>query len=140
MQIELTIPAPIMQPVRNRKTGKLKTRSPLLNSNDRDHWRVTSPIVKAWRANAEAAALATKLPKGLAKIRIDGQVIKPRAGKYDAMNFYPTAKAIVDGLVTYGLVADDSNEYVQGPFLTEGGKGEYALTLTITPLEPGERT
>lgn len=36
------------------------------------------------------------------------------------MNFYPTAKAIVDGLVEYGLLPDDSNQYLEGPFLTAG--------------------
>lgn len=134
--ITITIPAPTMKPVRKRKTGKLVTRSPWLNSNDRDHWRTTSPIVKSWNENAEAAAMAAGLPKGLVRIRIDGQVIKPRAGRYDAMNFYPTAKACVDGLVTYGLVVDDSNEYVEGPFLTAGGKGPDALVLTITSAAP----
>jgi hypothetical protein len=48
------------------------------------------------------------------------------------MNFYPTAKAIVDGLIRYGMCADDSNEYVEGPYLHEGGKGPAALVLTIT--------
>lgn len=134
MSLTVTIPAPTMKPVRKRKTGKVVTRSPFLNANDRDYWRVTSGITKAWKANAAEAAEAAELPKGLARIRIDGQVIKPRGGRYDAMNFYPTAKAIVDGLVVYGLVPDDSNQYVEGPFLTEGGKGEPAIVLTISEL------
>lgn len=134
MQREVTIPAPTMRPVRKRKTGKVVTRSPFLNANDSDHWRVVHPITQAWKTNAIEAATAAELPKGLVRIRIDGQVIKPRGGRYDAMNFYPTAKAIVDGLVAYGLVPDDSNQYVEGPFLTEGGKGEPAITLTISEL------
>lgn len=128
----ITIPAPTMKPVRKKKTGKLVTRSPFLNSNDRDHWRTTAPIVASWKENAERAARAAGLPTWLARIRIDGQVVKPRGGRYDAMNFYPTAKAVVDGLVKYGLVVDDSNEYVEGPFLTEGGTGPAALVLTIS--------
>lgn len=132
MTLTLTIPAPTMKPVRKRKTGKLVTRSPFLNSNDRDHWRTTQPITKAWKANAVEAATVAQLPKGLTKVRIDGQVVKPRGGRYDAMNFYPTAKAVVDGLVEYGLVPDDSNQYLEGPFLTDGGKGPAALVITIT--------
>lgn len=134
MSLTVTVPAPTMKPVRKRKTGKVVTRSPFLNANDRDYWRVTANITKAWKANAAEAATDADLPKGLTRIRIDGQVIKPRGGRYDAMNFYPTAKAIVDGLVAYGLVPDDSNQYVEGPFLTEGGKGEPAVTLTISEL------
>ena len=136
LTLTLTIPAPTMKPVRKRKTGKVVTRSPFLNSNDRDHWRTTQPITKAWKANAVEAAAAAQLPKGLTKVRIDGQIIKPRGGRYDAMNFYPTAKAVVDGLVQYGLVPDDSNQYLKGPFLTEGGKGPAALVITITQEKP----
>jgi len=128
----ITIPAPHVKPVVKRKTGKLFQRSALLNSNDRDHWRVTHPIKNGWITNTIEAATTADLPKGLARVRIDGHVIKPRGGSYDAMNFYPTAKAIVDGLIRYGMCADDSNEYVEGPYLHEGGKGPAALVLTIT--------
>lgn len=136
MTITLTIPAPFIKSVRKRKTGKIVTRSPFLNANDRDHWRTTQPITKAWKANARTAAEAAQLPTGLTKVRIDGLVIKPRGGRYDAMNFYPTAKAIVDGLVEYGLLPDDSNQYLEGPFLTDGGKGPAALVITITQEKP----
>ena len=71
---------------------------------------------------------------GVARVNITGLVIKERGGTYDAMNFYPTAKAVVDGLIDYGLCVDDSNEYVQGPFLDPGGKGPAALVLTIKEL------
>lgn len=131
----LTVPAPSIKPVTKRKTGKVFQRKPWLNSNDRDHWRVTSPIVKQWRTGASEQAAATDLPKGLARVRIDAAIIKPRAGRYDAGNYYPTAKAIVDGLIDYGLCADDSNDYVEGPFLTDGGKGDAAVVLTITALD-----
>lgn len=132
----LTVPAPFVKPVRKRKTGKMFQRSPWLNSNDRDHWRVTSPIRAGWRENAREAAQLAGLPKGLARVRIDGLVVKARGGAYDAMNFYPTAKPIVDGLVDYGLCTDDSNEFVEGPFLLPGDKGPAALVLTIREILP----
>jgi hypothetical protein len=128
----ITIPAPLVKPVVKRKTGKFFQRQPFLNSNDRDHWRVTNPIKNGWIANAITAATEAGLPKGLERIRIDGDVIKPRGGDYDAMNYYPTAKALVDGLTRYGLTADDSNRYVSGPYLHEGGKGPAAIIITIT--------
>lgn len=127
----VTVPAPVVKPVRKRKTGKLFQRKPWLNSNDRDHWRALRPITAGWRANAAAAAAAAGLPTGLGRVHISGLVVKERAGTYDAMNFYPTAKAVVDGLIDYGLCVDDSNEFVEGPFLWPGGKGAPALVLTV---------
>jgi len=132
----VTVPAPVVKPVRKRKTGKMFQRKPWLNSNDRDHWRVTSPIRAEWRRLAAVAAVEAGLPTGLGRVRIDGAVVKERAGSYDAMNFYPTAKAIVDGLIDHGMCVDDSNEFVEGPFLVEGGKGVPSLVLTVTELVP----
>lgn len=127
----MTVPAPVIKPVRKRKTGKMFTRKPWLNSNDRDHWRVVHPIRADWRRLAAEAAQESGLPQGLGRVYITGHVVKERAGSYDAMNFYPTAKAIVDGLIDYGICPDDANEYVEGPFLFEGGKGAPALVITI---------
>ncbi|MFJ4286431.1 hypothetical protein ACIPY0_12370 [Paenarthrobacter nicotinovorans] len=127
----VTVPAPYVKPVKKRKTGKMFQRKPWLNSNDRDHWRVTHPIKADWRRLAAEAAEAAGLPKGLSHVTITGHVVKARAGDYDAQNFYPTAKAIVDGLIDYGLCTDDSNRFVEGPFLFEGGKGDPSMVLTI---------
>lgn len=130
----ITVPAPYVKPVVKRKTGKVFQRQPLLNSNDRDHWRVTNPIKNGWITNAITAATEAGLPKGLDHVQIDGHVVKPRGGSYDAMNYYPTAKALVDGLTRYGLTPDDNNKHVKGPYLHEGGKGDTAIIITITEL------
>lgn len=131
----ITVPAPFVKPVVKRKTGKVFQRQPFLNSNDRDHWRVTNPIKNGWITNAITAATEAGLPKGLDCVRIDGHIIKPAGHSYDAMNYYPTAKALVDGLTRYGLTTDDSNEYVSGPFLHHGGKGPAAIRITIIQEE-----
>jgi hypothetical protein len=131
----LTILAPFIKPVTKRKTGKIFQRGPFLNSNDRDHFRVTSPITKAWRKESFNAAAVAGLPLDLPRIRIDAAINKQRAGRYDAMNYYPTVKAIVDGLIDYGICADDSNQYVTGPFITAGNKGPNAVTLTIKEIQ-----
>jgi len=130
----VTVLAPVIKPVRKRKTGKMFTRKPWLNSNDRDHWRVISPIRADWRRLAAEAAAAADLPTGLGRVHITGHVVKERAGTYDAMNFYPTAKAVVDGLIDHGMCTDDSNEFVEGPFLQPGGKGPAALVLTVREI------
>lgn len=130
----VTVPAPVVKPVTKRKTGKVFQRKPFLNSNDRDHWRVMSPIRADWRRLAAEAAAAAGVPTGLARVHITGHVVKERAGTYDAMNFYPTAKACVDGLIDHGMCVNDSNEYVEGPFLLPGGKGPPALVFTIREI------
>jgi hypothetical protein len=135
---EVTVPAPFVKPVRKRKTGKMFQRKPWLNSNDRDHWRVLSPIRADWRRLATEAAAAAGLPTSVGRVHITGHVVKERAGDYDAMNFYPTAKAVVDGLIDHGLCLDDSNAFVEGPFLFPGGKGPAALVLTIREMDTPE--
>jgi Holliday junction resolvase RusA-like endonuclease len=121
MTITLTIPAP----------------AKWLNSNDRMHWRPKAKLTKAWRQAAHVYARQAKLPKGLARVRIDVQVHKTTPNRYDAMNLYPTLKAVVDGLVDYGLVMDDNNDHVTGPFITDGGRDDTAkVVLTVTEILP----
>lgn len=130
----MTVPAPVVKPVRRRKTGKIFQRKPWLNSNDRDHWQVLSPIRAEWRRLAAEAAADAGLPLGLGRVNITGLVVKERSGTYDAMNFYPTAKAIVDGFIDHGMCTDDSNAFVQGPFLFPGPKGPASMILTVREI------
>lgn len=119
MTITLTIPAP----------------AKWLNSNDRLHWGPRAKLTKSWRQAAHVYARQARLPKGLGRVRIDAQVHKTTGNSFDAMNLYPTLKAVVDGLVDYGLVVDDNNDHVTGPFITDGGRREKALVvLTITEI------
>lgn len=133
----IQVPAPPIKPVTKRKTGKAFTRRPWLNANDRDHWRVLHPIKKAWRENGGIAAANNDLPLGLERVRIDAYINRATEIRSDAGNFYPTVKAIVDGLVDYGLTNDDSNDYVEGPFLHPGYKAlAPSVLIVITELEP----
>ena len=100
--LELTIPAPC----------------DWLNSNQRLHRLVHAKRTAAWRAAGKAAA---EVPFDV-PVRIVCTVHKTRAGRWDAGNLYPTAKAIVDGLVDAGVIPDDSNEYVIGPDMRAGEK------------------
>lgn len=117
--ITLTIPAP----------------AKWLNSNDRLHWAPKAKLTKSWRQAAHVYARQAKLPKGLTRVRIEALTHKTTANRYDAMNLYPTLKAVVDGLVDYGLVSDDNNDQVTGPFITDGGRHKTAkVVLTITEI------
>lgn len=102
-----------------------------LNSNDRRHRMAEAKLVKEWRESAYSAAVG--IEPFTEQVHITAHIWKPRAGRYDAGNLYPTAKACVDGLVDRGILADDSNRFVVGPDMRHGGKGPAALVLTILP-------
>lgn len=132
----LQIQAPQVKPVRKRKTGKMYQRNPMLNANDRDHWRVLGPIRAEWREKGELAGIAAKVADlGWTRARIDAYIHRPINNKSDAGNFYPTVKPIVDGLIDAGLLPDDNDDHLEGPFQHKGEKGPYAVTLVITRLE-----
>lgn len=101
-----------------------------INSNDRRHRMAQAELTRTWR---EAAAHA--VPPGIVQferpVRIVAEIWKTRAGKYDAGNLYPTAKACVDGFRDSGLLIEDSNEYVIGPDMRHGGKGPAGIIFSF---------
>lgn len=120
-----------------------------INANDHRHWAKQAALVRTWRAASYMAARGAKLPKGLAKVRIDARLRFRTSRHRDAPNYHPTLKAVVDGLATskrqgspgYGLIADDTPAYLDGPHITFAEpipRSPYApagaLTLTITDL------
>jgi hypothetical protein len=108
-----------------------------LNAN-RDgggHWGPKAQKVKQWRRAGRLAAAAVGLPVGLGRVQVDAFVRKPIQNRYDPANWAPTAKAVLDGLVDYGMVEDDNRHFVTGPFMHEGGKGDDALTVRVTVLD-----
>lgn len=108
---------------------------PWLNLNHRTHWAVKAKLTKQWRNAAYVAARAANLPKGIDRVRIIAYIHKTTNREYDAHNLTSTAKAAVDGLVDYGLVADDRNRYVIGPDMREGEKRpNCAITLEIEEI------
>lgn len=70
------------------------------------------------RMRAKLMAHGEHFPKNLqlAKISMTFMWHDPRRRR-DVANWMPTAKPIVDGLIDYGLLPDDSNRYLMGPFL-----------------------
>lgn len=131
--ITLDIPAPTFQPVRDRKTGKLKPVNPWLNANHRGHRMSEAKKIAAWR---EAA---TKAAEGIAPMRtpvhITAHIFKARGGIYDPNNLNVTSKACVDALVSCGLLAADDYHHVIGPDHRHGGVGNPEIVLEIIELE-----
>lgn len=76
------------------------------------------------------------LPKGLAKVHVTAHITKPTRRAFDVHNLIPTLKAIIDGLVDHGLVADDSTKYFTGPDMRVSDEtGPASITLTIKEIQ-----
>jgi hypothetical protein len=143
-----------------RRVWTLRFPAPALmksvNSGNQ-HWRVTGPLHRTWREASFLHAKAAKLPAGLARVRIDVVLRFPRNGRIDAGNYYThVVKPIVDGLgppinkmragkrvtaVGYGLIPDDTAEYLDGPYPILGPKSDDtkrcpfgAVEIVITDL------
>lgn len=109
-----------------------------LNANQRLHWATRSQRTRAWRYAASYAARQADLPKHLPNAHILITLGFPDARRRDVGNLQPTAKALVDGLIDYGLLVDDSDEYLTGPDLRRGPKtttGRGLIVLTVTTQE-----
>jgi crossover junction endodeoxyribonuclease RusA len=107
--------------------------APWLNANDRGHWRKRNGTIKAWRDAAHIYARQAKLPL-LGKAHIVAELRFADRRRRDPHNYFPTVKACVDGLVDYGLLADDSSEFLIGPDIRQSlivmkRRGELQLTI-----------
>jgi hypothetical protein len=103
-----------------------------INSNQRLHRMAQAKLTKTWRQ--ASAAAASSIGPLTPPVHITAHIFKPRAGRYDPNNLAPTTKAIVDGLVDAGLLADDSVNYVIGPDHRHGGKGAPEIVLEIREI------
>lgn len=114
--MRLTIPAP----------------AEFINSNQRLHPQRKGKLTRAWREAAKAAALG--LPPFACPVHITAYVQKPVRNRFDPGNWYPTAKACVDGIVSAQILVDDDWRHVQGPDMRRAEPGPAALIITIEPL------
>ena len=107
-----------------------------LNANVKRHWAAQAKLVKAWRHGAHIYARKNQVPKGLTHVRIDVYAWKNSRRRYDPANLHPTVKACIDGIVSdYGLLPDDSSDYLDGPFIHHGGYGPEKLVVVIQPTD-----
>ncbi|TCN51831.1 hypothetical protein EV641_109222 [Rhodococcus sp. SMB37] len=118
----------------------LPYEKPPLTANSRMHWGPKSKLTRMMRSDAHTLAKAAKLPPCIF-LRITVQLhYRPKTNRRrDPSNLMPTQKAILDGLVDYGLVPDDCPPYVTElvPAIHPAEKGlEGSLWLTITIGEP----
>lgn len=106
-----------------------------INANDRLHHHAKAPLTRAWRAAGQAAVLAQFLPYHMQRAHIVCTIRFPDNRRRDVGNYFPTAKALVDGLVDAKLLHDDNDKYVLGPDMRrEYPNGPARVTLTVKEL------
>lgn len=125
-----------------RKTGKnksLKKGNQVLNSNDRMHPIVKNQITGYLRqlANDEVLKHTKKSPYNKHNpCYVIVTIHPPTKRRIDAPNFYPTIKALIDGMTDAGLWIDDNNQIIKFMTFILGEKTEnkkYKFSISICP-------
>jgi crossover junction endodeoxyribonuclease RusA len=84
----------------------------LLTSNQRLHWAPKAQRTAYWRGLGITSAARTT-PRQHARIIFTLRF--PDRRRRDANNWWPVAKAWVDGAVEVGLLPDDDSTHLEGP-------------------------
>lgn len=111
--------------------------------NDRLHWAVRARRVKEVRQAAVLLARLGKYPKGAEYVTARLEYLPAQARVRDPMNLTPTSKAVIDGLVEYGLVPDDNPQWLREdtPVILEPvpvkGRPTSRLTMVLNVLLSG---
>lgn len=105
-----------------------------LSSNDRLHWRVKASRTRRLRQRGYFEARRNRLlPMHKAFVTVHVQYDSNR--RADPANAYPTVKALVDGLVDFGVLTDDDSKHLQAmTFKRAPGrceKGWHVIGLTL---------
>jgi crossover junction endodeoxyribonuclease RusA len=126
----LTVPAP-----RGARTRRHPEGEPLwLNANQRLHWAKRRELTKQWREFGRVFARSNRLPATTELVQVTAWCRWPRRVRRDPGNWYPTAKAVLDGLTDAGVWPDDDSTHVVGPDMREWPhRGPDALIIEITP-------
>lgn len=117
-----------------------KKQKQMLNANDRPHWTQKAKITAYLRATAakegqryNCTSYSKKRPCGLVVT-----IHAPTKRRLDPPNFYPTIKALVDGLTDAGIWTDDNSEVIKFMTFKRGGPseipGKYRVRLEIKEL------
>lgn len=117
---------------------------PLLNVNNyRGHTAVLAHKVKPWRSLGRDEASAVWNRRGqtglAAPVRVWLEVTFPTNHRRDSANLYPTAKALLDGVVDAGLLPGDHDGTIEGPWIRRRyPNGPEHLQLVFEPIDADE--
>jgi hypothetical protein len=94
------------------------TRGKLITANDKMHWGVRARLTKQLRQwgyllGREGVGVACL---GLTHARVEVEFAYPDRRRRDRSNLAPTVKALMDGLIDAGLLPDDADRFLDGPY------------------------
>lgn len=107
-----------------------------LSQNDRLHFRKKAERTQALRLLARAVASCHDRVPTPCRMTVD--VGWPDKRRRDRSNAASTIKALLDGVVEAGVLADDSDEHIVSETYTshvEGNKGRIHLDITFDPIQ-----
>lgn len=112
-------------------------RDDAINANDRLHWSGKSLKTRNLRSLAGWKARSVGLVK--CKRATINVYVATSQNRGDVANWHPTVKALLDGLVDYGVLPDDSDKFLSGPFLHRDARraqsGCVEFRVVVTPME-----
>lgn len=105
-----------------------------MSANDRMHWRERATRTKRLRRRGYFEARRNGLlPMRRTFVTVSVQYAS--SGRADPANAYPTVKALVDGLVDFGVLTDDDSKHLpEMTFKRAPGRckrGWHVITLTL---------
>lgn len=109
---------------------------PPMSLNDRTHWAVKAQTTREIHHVIHLVASSAKLPRG-AKYAVVQLHYAPRDNRRrDTDNLVATGKPIFDALVIYGLVSDDTPEFMGKPEpiihpKSDTGQGQMWITIEV---------
>ncbi|HEM5582631.1 hypothetical protein HO861_08430 [Streptococcus suis] len=117
-----------------------KRRKEMLNANDRMNWarkaKITAYLRQIGRLNVpkgKCTAYTKKRPCGLVVT-----IFAPTKRRMDPPNFYPTVKALIDGMTDAGIWTDDSHEVIKFMTFEYGGlsglKDKYRIEIEVEEI------
>jgi crossover junction endodeoxyribonuclease RusA len=113
---------------------ELPSGLPLLNANDRLHYRERSKRTEKLRSEAYKAAKAQPFMP-FTKVRLRCIFRAPDKRRRDVANLYPSFKACIDGLVDAGVLPDDNDRYVTEVCLVRGEDAPKKAQLILQVIE-----
>lgn len=101
--------------------GRPMTANKAHNTN---HFAV-SKMREEWSDQTQVLCRVLDAPKGLDRVEITVRPFYDKGPLPDTDAVHPSVKAVIDGLVRYGVIPDDSGEHVrsltyQAPLLSRG--------------------
>lgn len=123
-----------------KKKGSLRGGNEMISSNDRLNKYVRAELTAHLRKLSTEVAFKTyehperTMFSDISPCYIGVIVCPPTKRRMDAPNWYPTIKALIDGLTDAGIFEDDNNNVIKSTTFVPGPKTEtkkYRIEIVI---------